>query len=114
MKFLPKPRKWQGHAAYWMTSYRLTERADRDILDSFLYGMQHFGLAQAEQYSGDMAHCFKMLAENPHMGRAADAVAAGVRRHEHRSHVILYEQEPGGILILALVHARSVRRLQID
>jgi toxin ParE1/3/4 len=53
-----------------------------------------------------------MLAENPRMGRAADAIAAGIRRHEHGNHVILYEERPGDILILALVHVRSVRRLR--
>ncbi|PZR93921.1 MAG: type II toxin-antitoxin system RelE/ParE family toxin [Hyphomicrobiales bacterium] len=97
-----------------MNSYRLADRADRDIFNIFLYGMENFGLAQAEKYRDSMLRCFNMLAENPHIGRGADSVAPGVRRHEHGSHVILYEPESSGVLILALVPARSVQRLQID
>ncbi len=97
-----------------MNSYRLTERADRDVFDIFLYGLQHFGLAQAEQYRTSLIGCFNPLAENPRLGRAAEAIAPGVRRHEHGSHVILYEPESEGVMILALVHVRSVRGLQID
>ena len=37
----------------------------------------------------------------------------GHRRHEHKSHVILYEPTDDGVLILAVVHGRSVRRLKL-
>ena len=40
-------------------------------------------------------------------------IRPGVRRHEHASHVILYESVGTGVLILALVHRRSVRRLTL-
>jgi toxin ParE1/3/4 len=45
------------------------------------------------------------------MGRKADAIGAGVRRHEHESHVVIYEEDADGVLILAIVHGASVRRL---
>lgn len=45
------------------------------------------------------------------MGRKAEAIAPGVRRHEHGSHVILYEEQSDGIDILAVIHGRSVRGL---
>jgi toxin ParE1/3/4 len=47
------------------------------------------------------------------MGRKADRIAAGVRRHEHGSHVILYQEEAKTIRILAIVHRKSVRRLSL-
>jgi len=47
------------------------------------------------------------------MGRSAAGIAPGVRRHEHGSHVILYREVDGGVLILALVHGRSVRGLEL-
>lgn len=97
-----------------MNSYRLTERADRDVIEIFLYGLQNFGLAKVEQYRNSLTNCFDLLAENPRLGRGAGAIAPGVRRHEHGSHIILYEQESCGVTILALVHVRSVRDLQID
>lgn len=96
-----------------MSEFRLTLRAEADLLDIFLFGLETFGLAQAERYKLGLERCFALLADNPKLGRAADAVAPGLRRHEYESHVILYEQAPDGVLIVALVHGRSVRRLKI-
>lgn len=47
------------------------------------------------------------------MGRLAESIAPGVRRHEHRAHVVLYEQAENGVVIPAIVHGRSVRRLRL-
>jgi len=69
-----------------MAEYRLTNEAEADLLKMFLYGFEIFGLAQAEEYRVGMARCFELLAQNPRLGRKADAFAAGVRRHEHAQH----------------------------
>src|SRR5260370_18774410 len=95
-----------------MKRYRLTEQSADDIFDNYLNCIQHFGLEQARQYSDSLTGCFDMLAENPRMGRVADAIPTGIRRHEHGSHVILYEERPNDVLIIALIHVRSIRRLQ--
>jgi toxin ParE1/3/4 len=96
-----------------VNSYRLTEGAEAEILEIFLYGIDQFGVGQARLYKDEMAHCFQLLADTPRMGRPANIIAEGVRRHEHKSHVILYEIESSGVLILAVVHGRSVRRLKL-
>lgn len=96
-----------------MTSYGLTQRARSDLFEIFLYGYEQFGVRQAEAYADGLDHVFRLLAENPRMGRKAEAIAPGVRRHEHGSHVILYEATDTGVLILAVVHSRSVRRLSL-
>lgn len=96
-----------------MSSYGLTKRARDDLFDIFLFGYEQFGEKQAEAYAAGLEHVFQLLAENPRMGRKAEAIAAGVRRHEHQSHVILYEETSSGVLILAVVHGSSVRRLSL-
>ena len=68
---------------------------------------------QAEQIRLDLDHCFQLLADNPHMGRRAERIGHSVRRHEHGSHVILYRETGEGVLILAVVHGRSVRGLEL-
>lgn len=94
-----------------MRRYRFTKQARADLHDIFLYGYEQFGETQAEAYAAGLAHVFQLLADNPQMGRKAEAIAAGVRRHEYGSHVILYETAPDGILVLAIIHGRSVHRL---
>lgn len=96
-----------------MRQFRLARRADEEITEIFAYGYEQFGETQAEAYANGMTHVFQLLADNPRIGRAADRIALGIRRHEYRSHVILYEEEPNGVLILAVVHGRNLRRLSL-
>ena len=96
-----------------MTSYTLTERAEDDLLDLFLDGIEMFGLLQARRYKDELENCFQLIASRPQMGRLAPSIGEGVRRHEHQSHIILYEQAAGTIVILAVVPARSVRLLKL-
>lgn len=96
-----------------MSSYRLTKQAESEILDIFIYGVEQFGLRQAHFYKNELEGCFQLLGDNPRIGRLAPAIGEGVRRHEHGSHVILYEIDGSGVLILAVVHGRSIRRLKL-
>jgi toxin ParE1/3/4 len=96
-----------------MSDYTLTRRAEADLFDIAVHGYRRFGTHRVEAYAAGLEHAFRLLADNPRMGRAADAIRPGVRRHEYAAHVILYEPVEGGVLILALVHGRSVRRLAL-
>jgi toxin ParE1/3/4 len=91
--------------------FRLTRQADKDMLDIFVFGVEIFGSFQARKYANDLLHCFGLLADSPRMGRVASTLGAEVRRHEHQSHVILYETAEFGVLIVGVVHRRSARRL---
>ena len=94
-----------------MSRYHLTNQARADLHDIFVYGFEQFGERQADAYAAGFDHVFGLLAENPQMGRKAKAIAPSVRRHEYGSHIILYEEASGGVLILAIIHGRSVRRI---
>ncbi|HMF68163.1 MAG TPA: type II toxin-antitoxin system RelE/ParE family toxin [Phyllobacterium sp.] len=96
-----------------MNKFRLTERAETEILEIFLDSIEMFGVMQARRYKDELVYCCELLADTPHMGRLAETLGVGVRRHEHKSHAILCEQKADGILVLALVPGRSVRRLKL-
>ncbi len=93
-----------------MAKYRLTKEAENDLLKIFLYSFETFGLAQAEEYRKDIIQCFELLAENPRLGRKADKFAPGARRHEHAHHVIFYDAQSDGVLVIGIVHERSMPR----
>lgn len=84
-----------------------------NLLDTFLHGLERFGVEQAERYKASPERYFTIPAGNSKLGRADDTVAVGLRRHKHESHVILYEEALDGVLIVALVHGRGIRRLKI-
>lgn len=96
-----------------MAEYRVSGRADADLLDIYLFGIAHFGRPQAVDYQMSFLHCFELLAENPRMGRTSPTIQAGLRRHEHGSHVVLYREEADHILIVAVLHSRNVRGLKL-
>jgi toxin ParE1/3/4 len=91
----------------------MTARAVVDISDLYRYGIDKFGRGQAVRFLNDLRKTFTLLAEHPRLGRLASSIRDGVRRHEHGSQVIVYEETMDGILILAVVHASSVKRLEL-
>lgn len=96
-----------------MNKYSLSHRAVSDISDLYLYGVERFGRGQASVFIDDLRSVFLLLAENPPLGRLAPAIRPGVRRHEHKSYVNLYEAKSEGVLILAVIHSSSLKRLDI-
>ena len=44
-----------------MGEYRLTQNADDDLLNMFIYGFETFGLAQAEEYREGMIYALNCL-----------------------------------------------------
>ena len=89
-----------------MTGYRLTRQADRNLGEIYLYAAEQFGICQADKYADELEHVFDLLAAHPLMGRPADKIRAGLRRHEHAGHVIFYRPTGEGVLIVTLIHRR--------
>jgi toxin ParE1/3/4 len=96
-----------------MGEYRVSDQADEDLLDIYLYGVARFGRPQAVECQFSFERCFELIADNPRMGRLTDTFRAGLRRHEHSSHVVIYKEQPDHVLIVAVVHGRSVKGLKL-
>lgn len=96
-----------------VSEYRLSARAGVNLRDIYLFGIETFGRRQAEKYRLGLEACFEMIARHPQIGRRSPTVRPGVRRHEHGSHVILYREEPDSVLIVAVLHGRSIRGLKL-
>jgi toxin ParE1/3/4 len=86
-----------------VTKYELSARANGELKELYLDGIEKFSLL----------NCFELLADNPFMGRKAEAIAPTARRHEHKSHIILYERTDRGVIIQAIVPSRSLTRLKL-
>lgn len=88
-----------------MAGFRLTGEADRDIRALYRYSYENFGPAQADAYVQSLEDCLALLSENPVLGRNFAAVRPGLRRHEHKSHVIYYLDAGDFILVLRILGA---------
>lgn len=87
--------------------YRLTRRAERDVIDAYTQGAVGFGIDQAERYHEGLAATFRMLADNPHIARERTEFEPPVRLHPYEAHMIVYVIDDRGILVVRILHGRQ-------
>lgn len=85
-------------------AYRLSLMAERDLAEILDYTMDVWGEKQAEQYLDSIEECFARVARMPLTGRLCNALHPGLRRTEHRKHVIFYMPVTEGIFIARVLH----------
>ena len=89
-----------------MTRIEFTRDAEQDLIDIYLYGIEHFGLIQAERYNELLHARIDTIAENPGFGSDYGFVRGGLRRYESVSHAVYFQRIAEGIRILRILHGR--------
>lgn len=89
-----------------MVDFRLSPRAETDLAEIADYTIETFGVEQARRYRNDLEACFQSLAQNPRLGRSVEWLATGLRRFEHRSHVVFYVEDERGVVVVRVLHVR--------
>jgi toxin ParE1/3/4 len=89
-------------------TFRVSRRAEADLLSIGDYTLHRWGATQAARYLGELEACCETLAKNPGLGRRCDDVGPGLRRHKHGRHVLFYREERGGIVISRILHQRML------
>jgi len=90
-----------------VSTYRLSQRADQDILAVYLQGFELFGERQADRYHDDLHALFRRLADHPGMARVRSEIVPTVRAFTFKAHVVIYEEAPDGIVILSVRHGHE-------
>lgn len=88
-------------------AFRLSKEAERDIVGLYVYGLLEFGTAQADEYHDGLNALFRLLADNPRMGREWREFRPPVRLHPYRSHLVIYVVEQADILVVRVLHMRA-------
>ena len=86
-----------------MAKYKLTEKAAADFARLYEYGIDTFGLEQAEQYTEGMEKRFVTIAENPLLYPAVDEIVKGCRRSVYGVHSIYYRHCSGYVEIIRIL-----------
>ncbi len=92
--------------------YVFTEYADTQIQEIMQYSIKAFDYKVAHDYLSGLKNTFEMLAENPEIGRNYASAEKGIRRHEHKSHVIFYKMQQNQILIGGVFHFRQIPKIK--
>lgn len=89
-----------------MRDYRLSEKARTDIEGILDYTYARFGARQAELYYNSLRACFRMLADNPAIGKSCTTLNPPLRSHHHQRHIIFCDVFDDHVLIVRVLHER--------
>ncbi len=91
-----------------MAVYRLSNKAELDLILIGRYTLKRWGVRQRNFYIKQLDACFSSIAENPLTGTACYFIAAGYRKLPQGRHVIFYKQSESGIVEIIRVLHRSM------
>jgi toxin ParE1/3/4 len=84
--------------------YRLTELAELDLEEIFLYWAERASLEAAERILDGIVDRFWLLGEHPDAGRLSEEIATGVRCFPAGNYLIYYRPTRHGTDILHIFH----------
>lgn len=87
-----------------MADYVLSNKADTDLTEIYLYSFQTFGEARADTYFLSLRDRLQNLADNPHLGRSAADIRPDLLLYRHARHMIFYVTEESGIFVVRILH----------
>jgi toxin ParE1/3/4 len=87
-----------------MDVYRVSGKAEIDLVKMYEYGIERFGLKQAQTYLLGMHTLFQILANNRTLGRDASEFVLSLKRFSYKSHTIFYLTTDIDILIVRVLN----------
>ena len=87
-----------------MGVYRLSTESENDIAGIYEYGIERFGILQAQNYLLGMHDLFQTLTKSPHIGRDASEFSPSLKRFTYKSHMVFYLNSASDILIIRVLH----------
>lgn len=93
-----------------MSEYRLSPMAEADLEDIWLYTVENWSLAQADEYVRELLATADQLAKGTRRGRTVD-VRANYLKYAIGRHFLFFRQTGYGIHITRILHqAMDVER----
>lgn len=86
-------------------SFKVSAKARNDLLKIGRFTESKWGRDQRNHYLKQLDEAFKLIADNPSIGRDRSHVLAGYRSFQQSSHVIYY-REVETIQIIRVLHKR--------
>ena len=94
-----------------MAKYRLSNEAKNDLIRIHHYGVEKFGLTQADKYFESFFEYFDMIAERPFSFESVDYIKKGYRRCVCGVDSIFYRVNGGWVEIMAIVGRQDLDRI---
>ena len=89
-----------------MKTYRITPKAERDLLGIGHYTLDRWGEAQRNTYLRSLINRFSWLCEFPDLGTKRDDIKEGYCAYQEGKHMIFYIIREEHIDIIGVLHER--------
>ena len=86
-----------------MANYKLSNAAKEDLIRIHHYGVQRFGMQQADAYFNSFFDYFEMIARIPFSFESVDFIKQGYRRCVCGSDAIYYKVNNNQVEIMAVI-----------
>ena len=86
-----------------MASYRLSDRALKDLDRLYEHGILSFGLSLADEFYDGLIARFQAIADQPSLYPAIDDIREGYRRSVCGAHSIYFRIDSEGVEILRIL-----------
>lgn len=94
-----------------MAEYKLSTEAREDLIRIHQYGVEKFGMAQADKYYNTFFKYFDIIAQQPFSFESIDYIRNGYRRCVCGSDSIYYRINNGIVEIMAIVGRQDLMKI---
>jgi toxin ParE1/3/4 len=94
-----------------MAEYRLSNEAKEDLIRIHQYGVEKYGMAQADKYYDSFFKYFEIIAEQPFSFESVDYIRNGYRRCACGSDSIYYRITNDIVEIMAIVGRQDIMKI---
>ena len=94
-----------------MAEYRLSNEAKEDLIRIHQYGVEKFGMAQADKYYDSFFKYFDIIAQQPFSFESVDYIRNGYRRCACGSDSIYYRITNDIVEIMAIIGRQEIMNI---
>ena len=94
-----------------MAKYKLSNEAKNDLIRIHHYGVEKFGMNQADKYFESFFEYFEIIAENPFSFESVDYLKEGYRRCVYGRDTIYYKVAKSDVEIMAIVGRQDLNEI---
>ena len=94
-----------------MAKYRLSNEAKNDLIRIHHYGVEKFGMIQADKYFESFFECFDIIAERPYSFESVEYVRKDYRRCVCGVDSIYFRVNKDSIEIMAIVGRQDLKNI---
>ncbi|WP_318308328.1 type II toxin-antitoxin system RelE/ParE family toxin [Flagellimonas crocea] len=94
-----------------MAKYRLSNTAKEDLIRIHQYGVQRFGMAQADKYFETFFEYFQIIAQQPYSFESVDHIKKGYKRCVCGSDSIYYKLNNDLVEIIAIIGSQDLNNV---